>query len=74
MPILWSRVLPGFRTACHSLSLFCTGWSILRESAVENNAPRNGIVGIDARSACAWGRIVWVKGEVEVRRVVLLKV
>lgn len=43
--------VPGLKTACHSLSLFCTGCDILRFSAVENRAPRKGIVGIDFRGS-----------------------
>ena len=42
---------PGDNCACHSESLFCTGYDILRESAVEKRAPRKGIVGIDFRGS-----------------------
>lgn len=66
--------LPGLSCACHSLSLLCTGCDMFRVSAVENRAPRNGIVGIDARRAKV-GRIAAVAFNVDgvARRVVLLK-
>jgi hypothetical protein len=42
--------LPGDSWACHSLSDLLTGYDIFLVSAVEKRAPRNGIVGIEARS------------------------
>lgn len=66
-----SKCLPGLNTACHSLSLFCTGCDIFLVSAVWNRAPKNGIVGIEALRAA--GRTACVKGDGVARIVVLPK-
>ena len=47
-------MLPGLRTACHSLSDFCTGCSMMRDDALLlKSDPRKGIVGMDRRTTGA---------------------
>lgn len=62
--------VPLLSCACHSWSVFCTGYDILRVSAVEKREPIKGI-GIDARNAV--GRTREWNGFGGVRRVVLEK-
>ena len=42
--------MPLFSTACHSSSVFCTGYVMFFELELLNKEPRNGIVGIDLRT------------------------
>ena len=42
--------VPLFSTACHSSSLFCTGYDMFFELELLKREPKKGIVGIDLRT------------------------
>lgn len=44
------ELVPGLRTACHSSSLFFTGYDILCDEELLNREPRKGIVGMERRA------------------------
>ena len=65
--------VPLLKTACHSSSLFWTGYDMSLEAALLKREPRKGIVGIDLRTVpLVKGRSALVGGRT--REVVLLRV
>lgn len=68
---------PGERMACHSSSVFWTGYDMVARLELEKSDPRNGIVGMDlsvgGRRGEAAAKACWWEGEKR-RAAVLLRV